>query len=326
MMLDAALVGMGRWGQTLVNSVQGREGTGIRFVAGATRTPDKARAWAAEKGLDLLPDLDAVLADPRVKAVVLATPHQQHAEQVIAAARAGKHVFVEKPFTLSRASAEAAVAACRQAGVVMALGHNRRFLPAVAEMKRLLAEGALGTLLHVEGQISGAAADSWKTGMWRADKHESPLGGMGAMGIHMIDMMINLAGPIERVSVISQAQVLTNGLDDTTAMLCRFRAGPTGLFATLASAPRVWRVALFGTQGRVEQRDMETLVFQPRDGQGWERRFDPTDIERAELEAFASAVAGGPAYPLPVEEAIHGVSVFETMIHANASGGPALVA
>jgi len=324
-MLDAALVGMGRWGQTLVNSVQGREGSGIRFVAGATRTPDKARAWAAEKGLDLLPDLEAVLADPRVKAVVLATPHQQHAEQVIAAARAGKHVFVEKPFTLSKASAEAAVEACREAGVVMALGHNRRFLPAIAEMKRLLAEGALGTLLHVEGQISGAAADGWKAGMWRTDPHESPLGGMGAMGIHMIDAMINMAGPIERVSVISQAQVLTNGLDDTTAMLCRFRTGPTGLFATLASAPRVWRLALFGSQGRVEQRDMETLAFHPREGQGWERRFDPTDIERAELGAFAAAVAGGPAYPLPVEDAIHGVSVFETMIHANASGGPVLV-
>ncbi|WP_458096827.1 Gfo/Idh/MocA family protein [Roseomonas sp. WA12] len=325
-MLNAALIGMGRWGQTLVNSVQGRNGAGIRFVAGATRTPEKAQSWAAEKGLDLLPDFNAVLADPRVQAVVLATPHGQHAEQVISAARAGKHVFVEKPFTLSKASAEAAVEACQNAGVVLALGHNRRFLPAVAEMKRLLAEGALGTLLHLEGQISGANADSWKPGMWRADPHQSPLGGMGAMGIHMIDMLINLAGPIERVSVISQAQVLTNGLDDTTAMLCRFRAGPTGLFATLASAPRVWRVALFGSQGRVEQRDPETLVFQPRDGQGWERRFESTDIERSELEAFAAAVAGGPAYPLPLDEAVHGVSVFETMIHANASGGPALVA
>jgi len=324
-MLDAAIVGMGRWGQTLVNSVQGANGAGIRFVAGTTRTPDKARAWAAEKGIALLPDLDAVLSDPRVGAVVLATPHGQHAAQVIAAARAGKHVFVEKPFTLSRAEAEAAVAACREAGVVMALGHNRRFLPAVAEMKRMLAEDALGTLLHVEGQISGAGADGWKPGMWRADPKESPLGGMGAMGIHMIDMLINLAGPIERVSVISQARVLENGLDDTTAMLCRFRGGPTGLFATLASAPRMWRVGLFGSQGRLEQRDPETLVFQPREGQGWERRFDPTDIERAELEAFAAAVAGGPAYPLPVEEAIHGVSVFETMIQANASGGPALV-
>ena len=89
-MLDAALVGMGRWGQTLANSVQGRNGTGLRFVAGATRSPDKARGWAAEKGIDLLPDLDAVLADPRVKAVVLATPHRQHAAQVVAAARAGR--------------------------------------------------------------------------------------------------------------------------------------------------------------------------------------------------------------------------------------------
>ena len=324
-MLNAALIGMGRWGQTLVNSVQGKPGAGIRFTAGATRTPEKARDWAARQGLALRPELESVLADPAIQAVVLATPHQQHAAQVIAAARAGKHVFVEKPFALSRAEGEAAAEACRAAGVVLALGHNRRFLPAVAEMKRMLAEGALGRLLHVEGQISGANADSWRAGMWRADPHESPLGGMGAMGIHMIDMMIHLAGEIGQVSVISQARVLTNGLDDTTAMLCRFRAGPTGLFATLGSAPRMWRVGLFGHLGRLEQPDMHTLAFHPREGEGWTRRFEPVDIERAELEAFAAAVAGGPAYPLPVAQAVHGAAVFETMIRANASGGPALV-
>jgi predicted dehydrogenase len=142
-MLDAAIVGMGRWGRVLVDSVQGRNDSPIRFVTGCTGTPEKARDYAAQKGVRLVDGYDQVLADPAVKAVVLATPHGQHAAQVIAAARAGKHVFVEKPFTLSKTDAEAAVAACRDAGVVMALGHNRRFLPAVAQMKAMLAEGAV---------------------------------------------------------------------------------------------------------------------------------------------------------------------------------------
>ncbi|MCO6416306.1 Gfo/Idh/MocA family oxidoreductase [Siccirubricoccus sp. KC 17139] len=318
-MLQAAIVGMGRWGQVLVESVQGRNDAGLRFVAGATRTPAKAAAWAAAKGIRLLPDYAAVLADPEVQAVVLATPHSQHAEQIIAAAAAGKHVFVEKPFTLSKASAEAAVAACAKAGVVLALGHNRRFLPATLEMKRLLAEGALGTVTHAEGHISGPGAFEWQEGMWRADREESPLGGMGAMGIHMIDMLINLMGPFAAVKVESFAR-LSSHVDDTTAMLARFVSGATCNFATLSLSPRYWRVALFGTAAILEMRGQEQLVFTPLKGQGWIRDFPKTDIEAAELAAFAAAVAGGPAYPLPLEDAVHGIAVFDAMKGAAASG------
>jgi predicted dehydrogenase len=325
-MLDTAIIGMGRWGQTLVDSVQGRNDAGLRFVAGCTGRPERAADWAARQGIRILPDFDAVLADPQVKAVAIASPHGMHAAQVIAAAAAGKHVFVEKPFTLTRASAQAAVDACRRAGVVLALGHNRRFLPAVAEMKAMLADGRLGTLLHVEGQFSGPGAAGYTPGMWRADRAESPLGGMGGMGIHMVDMFIHLAGRIAEVSVLSQARVLKNGLDDTTAALMRFDSGVTANFATLALAPRFWRVGLFGTDAWAVLHGHETLVTCTREGPLQERAFPPTDIENAELRAFAAAVAGGPAYPLPAEEAIHGVAVYEAMIGAAASGSTYRVA
>lgn len=325
-MIDAAIIGMGRWGQTLVDSVQGRNEAGMRFVAGCTGRPERAADWAARQGIRILPSFEAVLADPAVKAVAIASPHGMHAAQVIAAARAGKHVFVEKPFTLTKASAEAAVAACREAGVVMALGHNRRFLPAVAEMRAMLADGRLGTLLHVEGQFSGPGALGYKPGMWRADRAESPLGGMGGMGIHMVDMFIALAGPIAEVTVQSHARVITNGLDDTTAALMRFASGATANFATLAYAPRYWRVALFGSDGVAELHGHEHLAYTPREGEGWVRDYPKTDIERAELVAFAAAVAGGPAFPLPAAEAIHGVAVFEAMIGAAASGSTYRVA
>ncbi len=255
-MLNAAIVGMGRWGQTLVDSVHGKNETGIRFVAGCTGRPERAAEWAAARAIPILPDYAAVLARPDVQAVVLATPHAQHAAQMIAAAAAGKHVFVEKPFTLSKASAEAAVAACQAAGVVLALGHNRRFLPAVAEMKAMLAAGKLGRLLHVEGQFSGPGALAYKPGMWRADRAESPLGGMGGMGIHMVDMIIHLAGRFRDVRVISKALV-SETIDDTTAMLATLASGATVGFTTLSLAPRYWRVALFGTEGLVELRGHE---------------------------------------------------------------------
>jgi len=318
-MLNTAIIGMGGWGRTLVNSVQGRQGSTLRFVAGTTGTLDKARDYAAEQNIRLLPTYEAVLADPEVQAVALASPHGMHAEQVIAAAAAGKHVFVEKPFTLTKASAEAAVAACAKAGVVLALGHNRRFLPAIAEMKAMLGDGRIGTLLHVEGHISGPGAAAYKPGMWRADRQESPLGGMGGMGIHVIDLIIHLAGRFRDVRVLSQAAVSTT-IDDTTAMLATLQSGATVTFATLALAPRMMRVAVFGTAGWAALHGPEHLTYCPLNGTPTERVFPTTDIEQAELEAFAAATAGGPAYPLPTDEAIHGVSVFETMIGAAASG------
>jgi predicted dehydrogenase len=324
-MLDVAIVGMGRWGRVLVDGVQGKNGVGIRFVAGCTGTPEKARDYAAQKGIRLLDGYDAVLADPAVKAVVLATPHGQHADQVVAAARAGKHVFVEKPFCLTKADGERAVEACRAAGVVMALGHNRRFLPATAMMKQMLADGTIGTLLHVEGNFSGSGARNYKPGMWRADRAESPLGGMGGSGIHMVDMIVNLAGRFREVTVQSHALV-SETIDDTTAMLARLESGATVGFTTLAMTASFWRVALFGTNGVLVQQGLEQLTWTPVEGEGWVKTFPKTDMEAAELEAFAAAVAGGAPYPLPVEDAIHGVAVFEAMIGAAASGSTYAVA
>ncbi|HYZ34573.1 MAG TPA: Gfo/Idh/MocA family oxidoreductase [Crenalkalicoccus sp.] len=315
-MLKAAIVGMGKWGRTLVESVQGKPASRIGFVAGSTRTPEGAAEWAAAQGVRLLPSYEAVLDDPAVDGVVLATPHAQHAAQIVAAARAGKHVFVEKPFALTKASAEAAVAACETARVVLALGHNRRFLPAAQETKRLLASGELGTLLHVEGQFSGPSAAGYRRSSWRTDPGESPLGGMGGMGIHVVDMFIHLVGRVSEVTVLSSARALDNGMDDTTAALFRFASGATGNFATLALAARYWRVALFGSDGFAEMRGPGTLVHGRRVGEGWTRTFSAVDTEHAELQAFAAAATGGPPYPLPLDEAIHGVAIFETMAAA----------
>jgi predicted dehydrogenase len=79
-------------------------------------------------------------------------------------------------------------------------------------------------------------------------------------------------------------------------------------------------VALFGSEGLAEMRGLDHLAFTPREGEGWRRDFPPTDMERAELTAFAAAVAGGPAYPLSPAEAVHGVAVFEAMVRAANTG------
>src|SRR5262249_62066150 len=133
-MLRAAIIGPGWWGRTLVNAVQ-RKSDAVKFVAAATRTPAKVEEVCRQHGLKLLADYDAALADPEIDAVVLATPHSQHGDHVRGGAAAGKHVFCEKPFTLTADDARSAVAAARKAGIVLAVGFNRRFPPSVPDSK-----------------------------------------------------------------------------------------------------------------------------------------------------------------------------------------------
>ena len=152
-MLNAAVLGLGSWARTLVESVQGKSAK-IRFTRAVTRTPSKAEDFARKHGFPVDDDFTKLLADQTVDAVVIATPHSQHLDQVRAAAKSGKHVFAEKPLTLGRKDAAAVVAACRRAGVVLAVGHNRRFLPLVAELKRMVDGGALGGW-------SSAATQTW---------------------------------------------------------------------------------------------------------------------------------------------------------------------
>ncbi len=156
-MLRVAICGAGNWGTRLIESVQGKSGK-IGFVAAVTRNPADKRPLAERFDLKLTAHYGDVLADGAVDAVVLATPHSQHAGEIVAAAKAGKHVFCEKPFTLTREDAQTAIAACRAAGVTLHVGFNRRYAPAYLDLTRRIGAGEIGKLRHIEGQFSGPAS------------------------------------------------------------------------------------------------------------------------------------------------------------------------
>jgi hypothetical protein len=134
-MIDAAIVGLGRWGKAIVEAVQGKSRS-LRFVRGVSKEPETVRAFAAAKDFRLSGDFADVLADPDVRAVVLATPHSLHVDQIVAVAKTGKAVWCEKPLALTLAEAARAVAACRDANVVLGLGNNKRLFPAMVELKK----------------------------------------------------------------------------------------------------------------------------------------------------------------------------------------------
>jgi predicted dehydrogenase len=318
-MIRAAIVGLGRWGQNLVNSVRG--GDAIRFTTAHTRNRATAAGFCADAGLRWVDTLDAILSDKDIDAVVFATPHTQHPDQVIRAARAGKHVFVEKPFSLSLASAIQARQAADKAGVVLAIGFNRRFHPSMGLLREAVSSGRLGTLITISAEQTALHGISMTRDVWRAQPEEAPAGAMTAIGVHLVDGMIDLFGPIRQVyaEVARRAAPLA---DDTTDVLLRFENGASGhIFCSTAATPH-YRMAVYGTKGFAEVLGHQMTLFRlvPAGDAGHFVTSPPEVTETAgfnmltaELEAFAASIASGRPFPTPLDQVVHGVAVFEAV-------------
>ena len=319
-MVNVGVYGLGGFGKQLVASIQGKSEK-IRVVACAARTRSNVEQFAREHGIDIVDDYATLLADPRVQGVILATPHSLHPAHVQQAARAGKHVFVEKPFALTAAAAAETVRVCREHGITLGVDFNRRFRPAMQELRRLVTTGALGKLLHLEGQFSGAPGNR-PPGSWRSSRAENPGGSMTARGVHVADGMISIAGPVSEMLAQSSRNVTTAEHDDRTFMLFRFASGVTGYLATLSAGPDFWRVHAFCEKGWAEVRDEHLLtVCEQRGAKPVAKEFPATDTLKAGLEAFADAVAGGAPHPVTPEQAINSSAVLEGIEKSVASGG-----
>jgi predicted dehydrogenase len=325
--IRAAVIGAGTWGQNLVTSVQGKSDV-IGFVAAATRTPARAEEFVRRHGIAMQGSYEAVLADPAIDAVVLATPHTMHTEQIIAAARAGKHVFVEKPLGLTAADSAAAAAACAEHQVTLAVGYNWRFQPALQEIARMLADGRLGKLLHIEGNFCGPSVYRYGREHWRQSRDEGPAGGMTGRGVHVVDAMLYLAGKVGEVYAQSFRLAQDFGIDDTTSMLFRFRGGASGYLGTVIASAETWRMQVFGSNGWVEVGDVEHLttwdmkvcLLDPANMTAKQKprltTFDTTSTERAELEHFARAVQAGRALAVPGGDEVHNAAVLEAILRS----------
>jgi len=317
-MITAAIVGLGRWGQTLVRSVQGKSER-LRFATAVSRDPVRVRDFTSRHELEVVSDLRAALEDPAIDAVVLATPHTHHADDVVAAAAAGKAVFCEKPLALSRADAERAVAACREAGVVLGIGTDKRYFPALSEVARLADSGELGPLLHVEAHFSNEVAATFAA--WRDSFEETPAGGMTGTGIHMLDALVRIAGPIRRIHAQMLSLKPSPDPHDSLAVLLEFGSGIGGTLACVRSTPAFLRLHAFGRHGSAEAVS-RTEVIVRKSGFGTETRTLPNvDSVRANLEAFADAVAGGAPYPISDAVILNVTTAFVAIAEAIKAGG-----
>ena len=323
-MIDAAVIGLGRWGKGIVESVQGKSRR-LRIIRGVSKEPELVRDFAAAKGFELSTDFEEAIADPRVKAVFLATPHSLHIRQIEAVVALGKPVWSEKPLALTRREAERAIAATAKAKVPFALGNNKRCFSSMRELKRVVADGTLGDILHIEGNFSNEHSTR-VLGGWRDDPRESPGGGMTGAGLHVIDAFVNLAGPIAKVDARVFSRKPPPDPRDAAAALIEFKSGATGVLATVRAVPMFWRIHVFGTKGSAEAREETMLTVAKVGEQPQTTTYPPVDSLGTLTEAFAETIATGKPFPVTTADMLDVVGAFEAIITSANEGRPVAVA
>jgi predicted dehydrogenase len=324
-MVRAAIVGVGRWGQTLVNSVQGKSDK-ITFVAGNTRTRSKAEEFCRERNIDLRDDLDSILNDPEIDAVVYATPHRQHEEHIKKAAKAGKHIFVEKPFTLDVGSAKSALDAVDAAGVVLGIDFQRRFHPSICEIRDRIRDGRLGTISSAAAEIITPSGFALSGEHWRINPEETPAGAMTGLGVHWMDGFIDFFGEVDEVYCVNTRRAAPK-VDDTTVFTMKHKNGVVTTTTCGLASGVSYCCGVFGVNGIAEtvRPSLDTFRFLPAPGKDLKpetiehKGFDPIN---AALEAFGAAAGGEAPFPIGHDEILHGVAVFEAIVKSAKTGKP----
>jgi predicted dehydrogenase len=289
---------------------------------------ETARAICAERGVALSSDYSDALNDPGVEAVVLATPHAQHGSQIEAAVAAGKHVFCEKPLALTKAGAEKAVRQCRDAGLVLGMGHERRWEPPIADLLAKADAGELGRIHQIEANFSHDKFLALDRDNWRLKADQAPAGGMTATGIHLLDLSVRLLGPAEKVWCVCEQLSSDLPQGDTVAAYVKFRGGGTSYVSASLANPFISRFTVYGSKGWIDIRD-KAHVEAP---EGWivtaakaggpitTVEVPPAEPVKDNLVAFARAIRGVAPYPITAEHLVNNIALLEAVFASARSG------
>jgi len=290
--LRVGCLGMGWWSDVLADAVV-RSGK-IQIVSCYTRSEDKRNAFAKKYGCTAAPTYEAMLADKSIEAIINTTPNDVHLPSTKAAAEAGKHVFLDKPIANNVSEGRAITEVCKKAGVVLALGYQRRRESHFRYVKKQIDAGAFGKLVNAEANISRDRLGKIDLSSWRYQAAGMPGGVMLQIGIHYIDVLEYLIGPVKAVSGRSAQLVLPGDNPDVASLILEHENGALStLNASYASASEYYLMNIYGKEAtayydmhsglRILKRGETKPVAVPSDN-------NDTFIE--ELEEFVSAVRG----------------------------------
>jgi predicted dehydrogenase len=290
--LRVGCIGIGWWSDVLADAMK-RSGK-LEIVACYTRSEEKRHAFAEKYGCRAVPAYEAILRDASIEAVVNTTPNNAHLETTRMAADAGKHVFLDKPIANTVGEARAITEACRKAGVVLALGYQRRRESHFRWVRREIDEGRFGRLVNAEANISRDRLGKIDLSSWRYTAEGMPGGVMLQIGIHYSDVLEYLMGPVKAVTGRFARLILPGDNPDVASLVFEHETGALStLNASYASAAEHYLMNIYGKESTAFYDLHHGLSVLRRGGERPEAvSVAKNDTIVEELEEFAAAVRG----------------------------------
>jgi predicted dehydrogenase len=319
-----AFVGLGWWSNMLAAAAAASDR--IAIAACMSRSREKREAFVDKFGGTAKDTFDSVIGDPAVDAIVLTTPNSLHAEQCLAAAAHGKHIFIEKPMALTVADCQRMIAATDMAGVVLAAGQNKRRMPMFREAYELVKAGAVGTISLIEANSSSETGFNTTPAHWRWFRNESPGGPLTTHTVHHADFFNHLIGLPKRVTGFSRKIGGAMEADDVVNACLEFETGALGYLGGSFLSPVRKYVNLFGTEGFIFiDEDAGTLSYKKRGAADfeivgtWEPKAQQQASLREELDEFAACIQNGTRPETGGREGLQAVAVIEAIVRSSDS-------
>ena len=306
--VKVGIVGLGRWAKVLTRA--SRKSDKLQIVSGYSRTADKRAAFAQEFGVADAPDLATMLADPAIKGVILTVPNEQHLPVATEVARAGKHVYTEKPIASTLEEGLEIEALERRHNVTVTVGHSARLMGGIRTIRDAVDAGELGRVAFMEANFSNERALELTPATWRWYKARAPGGPLSQLAIHQFDVLHYLGGEIaEASSMASKLSPVGAEVDDQSMTTLRFADGKLGYVGSCWTSPGIFAVRVFGSKGLMhyeidfgtwdtpDKLHLTSTLYIQRGKDGYGKREElkvpESDMFRAELDMFAESCRTG---------------------------------
>jgi predicted dehydrogenase len=323
--VKVASVGLGWWSDVLADAIR-RSGK-LQIAACFSRSEEKRKAFAGKYHCRAAVSYEEILADKTIEGVINTTPNAAHLETTLAAARAGKHVFLDKPIANTIADGRAITEACRKAGVVLAVGYQRRRESQFRLLRKQIEAGVFGKLVNAESNISRDRAGKIDLSSWRYQASGMPGGVLLQIGIHYTDVLEYLVGPVVAVSARLAQLVLPGDNPDVASLVLEHETGALStLNASYASASEYYLMNIYGKEATACYDFHQGLRVLKRNVTGFTSvEFEKNDPLVEELEEFAGAARGGPQPEMTGERATASLAVIRAGILSASEGRRVLV-
>ena len=306
--VKVGIVGLGRWAKVLTRAAA--KSDKLKIVAAYSRSPEKRENFEREMGVPAVADLKTMLSSPEIKGAILTVPNEQHLPVAREVARAGKHVYTEKPIASTLEEGLQIAALEKQHGITVTVGHSARLMAGVRRIREAIDSGELGRVAFLEANFSNERALELTPNMWRWYKDRAPGGPLSQLAIHQFDLLHYLGGEIEEVgSMASKLSPVGAEVDDQSMTLLKFADGKVGYVGSCWTSPGVFAVRVFGSKGLMhyeidfgtwdtpDKLHLTSTLYIQRGKDGYGKREElkvpPSDMFRTELEMFAESCRTG---------------------------------